>query len=83
MMYCRCEKERSILPPGASCHECKERNPFPARPTFKHHITGQTIRRDLNITGRMIPEYHLPAGPEDHAMLGAIVAWCLLVGDSE
>ncbi len=40
---------------------------FPERRTFKHHITGRTINRDLNIPGHLIPEYRLPYFPDEHA----------------
>lgn len=62
-------------------------NPFPPRRTFKHHITGRTINRDLNIPGHLIPEYRPPRSPEavarDLAFLEKVVAYCMLVCDSE
>lgn len=46
--------------------------------TFKHHVTGRTIVRELNIPGHQIPEYHLPPSKEDDLMLSAII-WSMLL----
>ncbi len=53
---------------------------FPEDRTFKHHITGRTINRDLNIPGHLIPEYRLPYFPGDHAAdLAQVVGLCVAV----
>ncbi len=53
---------------------------FPERRTFKHHITGRTINRDLNIPGHLIPEYRLPYFPDEHAnRLAQVVELCMAV----
>jgi hypothetical protein len=45
--------------------------------TFKHHETGRTIIRELNIPTHMIPEYRLPPSKEDEKLLAAIITYCL------
>jgi hypothetical protein len=50
--------------------------------TFKHHVTGRTIIRELNIPGSEIPEYWPPPTREQEAADSAILSgiiWSMLL----
>lgn len=50
-----------------------------SKSSFVPHMLDKPIIRELNVATSMVPDYHLPWGPEDDAALEAMLDYCFAV----